>query len=162
MEMYPENGNILMMVNKNKIKGSQWERDAAKLLNENFPDVWRRNPGSGALGTILELPILKGDVVGDYEFLPFDFIAEAKVGYGGSLMQIQKVWFDKIKEQADENYSLPVVLLKFEKSKSGVRHVIAMDFETWDKIMSYIESMHEELLKLYEERQTKDEQGGTK
>jgi len=150
------------MVNKNKNKGSQWERDAAKLLNEDFPGTWRRNPGSGALGTILELPILKGDVVGDYEFLPFDFIAEAKVGYGGVQMQIRKEWFDKIKMEADQNYALPVVLLKFEKSKTGVRHVIAMDFETWNKIMSYIESTHEELLKLYEERQKESEQGGTK
>jgi Holliday junction resolvase len=146
------------MVNKNKIKGSQWERDAAKLLNESFPDTWRRNPGSGALGTLLELPILKGDVVGDYEFLPFDLVAEAKVGYGGTQMQIQKEWFDKIKEQAGESYALPVVLLKFEKARTGTRHVIAMDFETWDKIMTYIESMHEELLKLYEQQETK--QGG--
>lgn len=148
------------MVNKNKIKGSQWERDAAKLLNTNYPNVWRRNPGSGALGTILDMPILKGDLVGDYMFLPIDLVAEAKVGYGGTQMQIHKEWFDKIREEANENYALPVVLLKFEKSKSGARHIIAMDFETWDKFMNIIESMHEELLKLYEQQETN--QGGNK
>jgi len=149
------------MVNKNKIKGTTWERDAAHLLNEKFPETWRRNPGSGALGTILDMPFLKGDLIGDYDFLPIDFVAEAKVGYGGSMMQIQKDWFDKIKEEADENYALPVVILKFEKSRTGVRHVIALDFDSWDRLMEYIESMHEELLKLYEKQQ-ETEQGGTK
>jgi hypothetical protein len=142
-----------MSNNANKDKGTRWERDAAHCLNERFPDTWRRNPGSGALGTILDMPILKGDLVGDYEFLPTDFVAEAKVGYGGTQMQVHKEWFDKIKMEADQNYALPVVLLKFEKSKTGVRHVIAMDFETWDKLMEFVESMHEELLGLYEKQQ---------
>ncbi len=148
------------MVNKNKDKGTRWERDAVNLLNEAFPNVWRRNPGSGALGTILDMPFLKGDLVGDYVFLPIDIVAEAKVGYGGTQMQLRKEWFDKIKEEANQNYAIPVVLLKFEKSKSGVRHVIAMDFETWNKLMEYYENMHEELLELYEKLQEK-EQGGT-
>ncbi len=148
------------MVNKNKDKGTRWERDAVNLLNEAFPNVWRRNPGSGALGTILDMPFLKGDLVGDYVFLPIDIVAEAKVGYGGTQMQLRKEWFDKIKEEANQNYAIPVVLLKFEKSKSGVRHVIAMDFETWNKLMEYYENMHEELLELYEKLQEK-KQGGT-
>jgi len=147
-----------MMVNKNKDKGSRWERDAATILNEEHPGTWRRNPGSGALGTILDLPFLKGDLIGDYAFLPIDFVAEAKVGYGGTQMQLRKEWFDKIKEEANENYALPLVILKFEKSRTGVRHVVAMDFETWDKLLGIVESMHEELLDLYE----KIEQGGTK
>jgi hypothetical protein len=142
-----------MSENKNKDKGSRWERDAVLLLNQQFPSTWRRNPGSGALGTILDMPILKGDLVGDYEFLPTTFVAEAKVGYGGTQMQVRKEWFDKIKMEADQNFALPVVLLKFEKSKTGVRHVIAMDFETWDKLMEFVENMHEELLGLYEKQQ---------
>lgn len=150
-----------MMVNKNKIKGTRWERDAVNELNIKYPNTWRRNPGSGALGTILDMPFLKGDLVGDYEFLPVDLVAEAKVGYGGTQMQVRKEWFDKIREEANENYALPVVILKFEKARSGVRHVIAMDFETWDKFMNLIESMHEELLGLYEKQQ-KDDQGGNK
>lgn len=148
------------MVNKNKDKGTRWERDAVNELNENHPNTWRRNPGSGALGTILDMPFLKGDLIGDYEFLPFDIVAEAKVGYGGTQMQIHKEWFDKIKEEANENYAIPVVLLKFEKARTGVRHVIAMDFETWNKILDYVESMHEELLGLYEKQEGL--QGGSK
>jgi hypothetical protein len=150
-----------MSHNANKDKGTRWERDAVLLLNQNHPNTWRRNPGSGALGTILDMPFLKGDLVGDYTFLPIDIVAEAKVGYGGTQMQLHKEWFDKIKMEADQNFAIPVVLLKFEKSKTGVRHVIAMDFETWDKLMEYYESMHEELLGLYEKLQEKG-QGGTK
>lgn len=149
-----------MSNNKNKDKGTRWERDAVNELNENYPNAWRRNPGSGALGTVLDMPFLKGDLVGDYEFLPVDIVAEAKVGYGGTQMQVRKEWFDKIKMEANENYAIPVVLLKFEKSRTGVRHVIAMDFETWDTLMNFIESMHEELLGLYEKQES--EQGGIK
>lgn len=150
----------MMSNNKNKDKGTRWERDAVNELNENYPNAWRRNPGSGALGTVLDMPFLKGDLVGDYEFLPVDIVAEAKVGYGGTQMQVRKEWFDKIKMEANENYAIPVVLLKFEKSRTGVRHVIAMDFETWDTLMNFIESMHEELLGLYEKQES--EQGGIK
>lgn len=149
------------MVNKNKDKGTRWERDAVNILNEKYPNVWRRNPGSGALGTILDMPFLKGDLVGDYEFLPIDLVAEAKVGYGGTQMQLRKEWFDKIREEATQNYALPVVLLKFEKARTGVRQVIAMDFETWNEFMTIIESMHEELLGLYEKQQ-ENNQGGSK
>jgi len=142
------------MVNKNKIKGSNWERKAAEELNKKFPDTWRRIPLSGALGTTLDIPSLQGDVSGNYLFLPFKFYGEAKVGYGGASMTIQKEWFDKIKKEAENNYAKPVVLLKFEKSNSGVRHVIAMDFETWDDIMLHIQSLRDELEKLYDERKT--------
>lgn len=145
---------MMMSNNKNKDKGTRWERDAVNELNENYPNTWRRNPGSGALGTILDLPFLKGDLVGDYEFLPIDIVAEAKVGYGGTQMQVRKEWFDKIKMEANENYAIPVVLLKFEKARTGTRHVIAMDFETWDKLMNFVESMHEELLELYEKQES--------
>jgi hypothetical protein len=136
------------MVNKNKVKGSQWERDAAELLNREFPNTWKRIAMSGALGTILEIPSLQGDVTGKYSFFPIKFLAEAKVGYGGVQMKIEKEWFDKIKEQASHSYSLPVVLLKFEKARTGVRHVICMDFETWNKIMSEMEDLKNELVRI--------------
>lgn len=131
------------MTNPSKIKGSKWENDAADLLNKEFPNTWRRTPMSGALGTIMNEPLLGADVLGKYEFLPFKFLAEAKVGYGGSNMQIKKDWFDKIKSTAEKAYGIPVVLLKFLGARSGVKHVIAMDFETWNKLMAYIELLHD-------------------
>lgn len=135
--------------NPNKDKGTRWEKESVELLNEDFPNTWLRVPTSGAIGTIINLPMLKGDIRGKYDFLPFEFIGEAKVGYGGKSMTIQKEWFDKVKEEAEESYGLPVVVLKFERSRTGVKHVIAMDFETWNHIMEVIEYLDEDLLKQY-------------
>ena len=40
---------------KSKDKGSRWERDAVKILNDSYYGTWKRVPGSGAFGTILEI-----------------------------------------------------------------------------------------------------------
>lgn len=139
---------------KSKDKGKRWEKEAEKILNESFGKVWKRTPGSGALGTNLQIPILQGDLIGDYYFLNKTFAAEAKFGYGGKSMTIQKEWFDKIREQAERTYSLPIVLLKFEYARTGVKYVVAMDFEAWDELLTEIEEMHTELLRLYEEHES--------
>ncbi len=139
-----------MSKNLNKDKGKRWENDAADLLNKEFPAVWKRIPLSGALGTQLNLPLFKGDLLGVYNFLPNKILAEAKVGYGGSSMTIEKEWFDKIKAAAGESYSIPLVLLKFEKSRSGVKHIVAMDFETWDFLMKRLESLNREIESLHD------------
>lgn len=139
------------MVNKRKQKGTRWENDAVKELNKCFPGTWVRVPLSGAIGTVIELPSLKGDIKGKYKFLSKGFVGEAKVGYGGSQMTIQKEWFDKIEKEAKETYGLPVVVLKFEKSWSGVKHVIAMSFETWNTILEEVESIQESYERLYEQ-----------
>lgn len=138
----------MMSQNKQKDKGNQWERDAVILLNRDFPGAWKRIPLSGAMGTSLEIAELIGDLRGKYPFFPLKFVGEAKVGYGGTQMQIQKGWFDKVAEEAKSIYGLPVVLLKFEKARSGVRHVIAMDFDTWDTIMTGYQELHDEVVKL--------------
>jgi Holliday junction resolvase len=140
----------MMSQNKQKVKGSRWEHDAVELLNKEFPDVWKRIPMSGALGTSLEISELEGDLRGKYYFFPAKLVAEAKVGYGGSHMQIQKEWFDKIADSAKRVYGLPIVLLKFEKSRSGVKHVVAMDFYTWDTLMTYIKELYDELEEIHE------------
>lgn len=124
-----------------KHKGNRWERDCAKLLNKSFPETWRRIALSGALGTVLGDPLLESDLLGKYEFLSRRFCGEAKVGYGGKEMKVKKLWFDKIASTAERCYGLPAVLLKFNGARSGVRHVIAFDFETWDKLMLEVEQL---------------------
>lgn len=138
------------MSNPQKDKGSRWERDACKLLNESFPGTWKRIAMSGAIGTQLGIPILRPDAIGQYAHLARKLVGEAKVGYGGKSMTIQKDWWDGIDEIADENYAMPVVLLKFEKSRAGVRHVICLSFEAWDELMQEMAEMHHELLVAYE------------
>ncbi len=138
------------MSNPQQEKGTRWERDACKLLNVAFPNTWKRIAMSGAIGTQLDIPILRPDAVGEYTHLSRKLVGEAKVGYGGKSMTIQKEWFDGIDEIADENYALPVVILKFEKARTGVRHVMCLSFETWDELMQEMAEMHHELLIAYE------------
>ncbi len=145
------------MSNPQKIKGTRWERDAVNLLNEAFPSTWKRIAMSGALGTQLDIPMLRPDAIGEYTHLSRRLVGEAKVGYGGKSMTIQKEWFDYIAELAEENYALPVVLLKFEKSKTGVRHVICLSFETWNELMQEMSGMYHELLTVYEKLNGNDE-----
>lgn len=139
------------MVNS-KNKGSRWEREAAKLLNENFPEAWRRVAMSGAMGTQLEIPIFKADLIGAYDFFPRQLVAECKVGYGGAKsMSLKREWFEHIKKVGEEAYSLPLVILKFDNSRSDVRHVVAMTFETWNEIIMEYEQLVDELKKAMDE-----------
>ena len=66
-------------------------------------------------------------------------------------MTIQQESFDGIRDPAEELYGLPFVVLKFEKSRTGVRHVICMDFEAWDSLMMEMSEMYHELLKAYDQ-----------
>jgi Holliday junction resolvase len=132
------------MINQ-KRKGNQWERDAAKELNKNFPDVWKRIAMSGAMGTHMDVPLLKADVVGKYPFIEKQFVGECKVGYGGKQMTIRKDWFDHIADIAKESYSYPLVILKFDYARAGVRHVVCMDFEVWDSLLTEIEELRTSL-----------------
>lgn len=131
------------MTNKNKIKGTAWENEVVKLLNAPFSEpYWKRIALSGALGSMLGEPLLSSDVLGRYPFIPFPIQGEAKVGYGGVNMTIRKEWFDKIKQTADASYGFPLVLLKFTKARSGVKAVVAMDLEDWNRLMLHIEKLH--------------------
>lgn len=145
----------MMSKNPNKDKGTRWEREAVSLLNEKFPGTWIRIPGSGAIGTQIGIPILKGDIKGKYTFIPKSFLGEAKVGYGGSKqVTVKKEWFDKIAEEAKESYSLPVVVFKFLNARAGVKYVIAMDFEIWDELLEEMETMYETLVNMYKDEGT--------
>jgi len=145
------------MSNPQKEKGSRWERESAKLLNIAFPHTWKRIAMSGAAGTIMDIPLLKPDILGEYPHISRKFAGECKVGYGGKEMTVKKAWFDGIRKIADELYGLPVVVLKFEKSRTGVRHIICMDFEAWDSLMIEMSEMYHELLKFYEQKNGNEE-----
>lgn len=123
-----------------KSKGTRWENEASKLLNEDFPDTWRRVAMSGALGTMLDIPMFSADLIGDYSFMPFKIVAEAKSGYGKKQMTIKPDWFDHIEEIGDKTFSLPVVLLRFDNLRdTNNRYIIAMNFDSWNKIMKLLE-----------------------
>lgn len=137
------------MVNKSKQKGTRWENDLVDLLNENLVMAKaKRIPGSGALGTIIEEPILQGDIRVIVEGLPRDFRMEAKVGYGGKKqLTVQREWFNKIKREADNSYSLPAVACKFlgARKVDGIQHFIALDLDTFCFLLNHISILYNEL-----------------
>lgn len=136
------------MVNKQKRKGTDWERQLVKLIEENIEGaIAKRIPGSGAIGTILLEPGLTGDVKARFKGFPQEFKIEAKVGYGGSKqLTVKREWLNKIKEEAETSYSIPLLACKFSGSRlvDGIQYFIALDFSTFCGIMNYIASISEE------------------
>lgn len=134
-----------------KKKGTDWEREIAKILNEFFDtNVWKRIPGSGALGTILGESSLIGDVSGKFNFLKRKFIFEAKTGYGGSKqLTFKKEWIDKVKEEADRVYGFGAIVGKFLGSRSGVKHFIVLDLEDFMEIMEIAEQLYEDYQEMW-------------
>jgi hypothetical protein len=132
---------------KSKQKGARWERDAVELLNEKYPHTWKKVPGSGAFGTILEIDELKADLAGSYYFLPFTFRGEAKTGYGGAKqMTIKRDWLEKVRKEAEDGLSpeIPILLGKFSGSRSDIRYFVILDFEAFEDFLEVIDELYVE------------------
>lgn len=124
------------MVNKNKIKGTSFEREVVDILNENLNGKFKRVPGSGAMGTSMGEGLLTGDVVGKVDGIAKSFRIECKVRSGGTQMAIKKEWLDKIREEADSTYSYPLLFCKFLGARNGTKKFIAMDLDTFFDIIN--------------------------
>lgn len=134
------------MVNVNKRKGSNWEREAAKLLVEKLNGSWKRVIGSGAFGTLMNDPSLTGDIVGKLNSFPRGFRLEAKVGYGGATqLTIKKEWLDKIKEEAENTYSIPGLVCKFSGAHGENKYFIVLDLDTFIELILNSERLWDEL-----------------
>lgn len=134
------------MPNKNKIKGTGFERDIVNLLNDRIKSShFKRTPTSGAMGTTLGEPILTGDVSGTVEALPKKIKIECKVGYGGATQfALKKEWLDKIKQEAVQYFSIPMLFGKFSGARGGVQTFVVLDFETFAELINYITELKEE------------------
>lgn len=141
------------MVNKQKRKGSDWERQIADIFNEYLDtDEFKRIPGSGAIGTILKISELLGDVKGKFNFINSPVFIEAKTGYGGSKqMAIKKEWLDKIKQEAETGFGIGFLAGKFLGAKKGVKHFIVLDMYDFLKLIEIANLLKEELDEVYEE-----------
>lgn len=130
------------MVNS-KDKGARWERDATRILSDFIKDSkFNRVPGSGAFGTILHDSHLVGDVTGTLPELKNKLKVECKVGYGKNQMTIKKEWLDKIKAEASQDLSIPMLFCKFDGSREGVKYFVVMDIESFSKLInSYIDKV---------------------
>lgn len=138
------------MVNS-KDKGARWERDAVELLNSLYPETWRKIPGSGAFGAIMNIPELRGDLVGRYYFMPSNFRVDAKTGYGGATqLTIKREWLEKIRVEAEalERYEIPCLICKFSGSRADVKHFFVLDTDAFHDILGVIEDLYTENIRL--------------
>ena len=143
------------MTNKQKVKGTTFERDMTKMLNELVEDsTWKRVPGSGAIGTIVKEPFLTGDINGRVISIEKTFKAEAKVGYGGATQfALKKEWLDKIREEADGAYAIPLLLGKFSGSRGGVKSFVVLEPEVFAYLLNKITELSNEVASLMEEQE---------
>lgn len=133
------------MVNQ-KRKGSDWEREAAKILEEALDGKWKRIAGSGALGALLDEPELQGDIVGKIHSFPKKFRFDAKVGYGGAKQfTIKKEWLEKIREEAEATYSIPALVCKFSGARGETRHFLVLDLEAFVEVIDNSDRLQGEL-----------------
>ena len=134
------------MSNPNKRKGNDWERQATDILNANIKrSRFKRIPGSGAIGTILEEPMLTSDIKGKVDSLEKEFKIEAKVGYGSATQfTMKKLWLDKVKEEADANYGIPLLVGKFSGAREGVRAFVVMDLDTFCNLINTLTEIWED------------------
>ena len=150
------------MSSPSKNKGSRWEREAAKELSESGGD-WKRIPGSGSLGSNLGISNLMGDLTGRYPWFKKLIKAENKVGYGTSKqITLKREWILKNREQANLDSKYPCLIFKFDDVTGGdlgSAKVIAFNIDTWNEMMSDIQDIYEQYLKLLEEEynRTKNE-----
>lgn len=127
-------------MNKQKVKGTAFENLAVDLLNEKVKkSKWKRVPGSGALGTILDEPLLTSDIKGKVDSIPQEFDVEAKVGYGGKTQfALKKEWLDKINKEAEANFGIPMLVGKFLGAREGVKVFVVLDIDVFAKLINTI------------------------
>jgi hypothetical protein len=113
--------------------------------------MWKKIPGSGAIGTILDEPLLTADIVGKVDSIPKKFKVEAKVGYNSSKdaevkqFTLKKEWLDKVKREATGSFSFPFLIGKFSGAREGVKVFVVMDVEEFASIINHITKLQEEL-----------------
>lgn len=143
-------------MNKQKKKGSDFERDVVNILNKNIKkSAWNRIPTSGAIGTALDIAGLQGDVYGKVNGIPREIRGECKTGYNTSKeskqMALRKEWLDKIAEEAKKSFGIPVLFGKFENVHSGVKIFAVMDIEVFIFLMNRINELKDKFDDLYKE-----------
>jgi hypothetical protein len=147
-----------MMVNS-KEKGSRFEHDAADALNKKIKyGKFNRIYASGSVGTVLNVPGLMGDISGEIRGLPKHIKMECKIGYSNikdkesKSISLRKEWFDKIAEEANADYSYPMMIGKFDRVTKGTKYFVSMDVEVFAELMNLISNLQKELDLIYENK----------
>lgn len=148
------------MTSKQKIKGSNFEREIADVLTKIIKNSkFKRIPSSGAIGTLMGESSLTGDITGEVKNFPKKLKGECKVGYSNSKtgeaksLSLKKEWIDKIREEASLNFSFPFFVGKFENVRSGTKYFIALDVEEFAYLLNLIQDLQRELEIVYADKE---------
>ena len=137
------------MPSRSKDIGDRWEREVVKELKG------RRQPNSGAFGTLHNDASLTGDVLVEYPWLSRLLHIECKYGYGGSKsLSLKRDWIAKVREEAKRARRYAALALKFRGVTGGDREsarLICFDLETWKAIAKEIEYLYLDYLNLLKE-----------
>jgi Holliday junction resolvase len=140
------------MVFRSKQKGNTFEKDVVDLLNSKIIGAnFRRIPGSGAIGTTMDEPLLTGDVSGKVDGISERFKVECKVGYNTSTNKevkqftLKKEWVDKIMTEARDALSIPLLIGKFSGARKGVKEFVVIDIDTFSGIINELARLQKEL-----------------
>jgi len=138
--------------------GLRWERELSKLLGG------KRQPSSGAFGTQIHDASLTGDITVKYPWWNKLLHIEAKFGYGGSKsMSVKRVWFEKVRKEAELARRYPIVALKFRDVTGGdveSAKVICINIDTWLQMMQEISYLYAENLSRIKEDYEKENDNG--
>jgi len=133
------------MNNPNRDYGLSWERELVNIFRE-FDARSLRTPNSGAYGTMANIASLQGDV--RFSLDGFNFLVEAKAGYGGSKsMSVKREWMDKtIKEATNQRPKrFPILALKFKGSKTPSGRLVAFTLDDFVDFLRKIQSLVNDL-----------------
>lgn len=134
------------MPSRSRDAGNRWERELVKELGG------RRQPNSGAFGTLHKDASLTGDALLAYSWLSKLLHIECKYGYGGSKsLSLKRDWIEKVREEARRARRYPALALKFRDVTGGDREsarLICFDLETWKAITKEIEYLYLDYLNL--------------
>lgn len=133
------------MVNRNRDYGLDWERELVNTF-KRFDQNARRNPNSGAFGTIIGSATLQGDVPFSVDGLKF--IIEAKAGYGGhKSMTFKREWMDEVVDIAENQTpkKIPLVALKMKGGRTDSSKLIVMTLKDFVKVLETIEGLLDDL-----------------
>jgi Holliday junction resolvase len=147
---------MMVRLKSPKDKGSGFERDIVKLLNDKLKyGEFKRVPGSGAMGTSLHEATLTGDVTGKILGIPRVLKIECKVGYGGETqLALKREWLNKIKQEAEQAYGFPIMIGKFSGARKadGVQEFAVLDIDSFIFLMNLISDLQHELDLAYEDK----------
>lgn len=135
------------MPNPQKRKGSDWERQAVEILNTNIKNgTFKKIPGSGAIGTFLNEPMLTADLKGSVHGFEKEFKIECKVGYGSATQfTMKKLWLDKVRMEAETSYGIPLLLGKFSGAREGIRAFAVMDIDAFCELINKVSALQTEV-----------------